>query len=1200
MSSHATEHQRLAMQARGRTLLVAAAAGSGKTYTLTERIIRVLLAEEAELDELLIVTFTTAAAAELRERIGVALQRALEQDAKNSRLLRQYLSLGGANILTIDAFCNDLVRRCADRVGLPPNYRVPDTAEVQLLSLSVMDTLIDGLYDGAYAEVSAEAFASLADAFSDAKGDRAFGEELLALYAKLQTQEAGVDTLRPMAEAFCIDASTPTDALPHIPYIVARAKQTAAAYRARMEGALSQVEGSEDRTLTAYAQLLRTMQASLCDIEQATGYESLQHILTNLTFPRAPAARDKDERLLDIDLTYRALRDDLRALGTTFFSYTPSQLYTLCDKLYAILTTLIDVLSIFDRQYRAEKCRLGICEYADMERYAYECLWEDGHRTPFAEAMRARFKEVYIDEYQDVNRLQDRIFEAVSGEGCRFMVGDIKQSIYGFRSADPDVFAEMKRTFPPLSEAADNPCASLYMSENFRCDRTVIDATNEVFDRLFAAVGDRIGYVEDDRLVFAKRSGDCGDAAEFLAVETALPPEEEAADEQADLSRAAHEAHVVARRMRRLLDTGRLSSGEPIRPSDIAVLCRSKRHVPLYTEILASYGIRGATSESCDLFLNPDILLTLCLLNAIDNPSRDIYLTGLLLSPLFGFTPDTLVLMRGTQEGTLYHAMCSYAEATGDANVRDTLARLAHYRMIAEGMPMDALLFRLYRETGLLSLATQHGGREHLLVLYEYARSFERSSFRGLHAFISYINRLIENKTAFAQAPEDTAQDAVRLMTVHASKGLEFPVVFVVGCGTHMRPVDKNTRLLFDRTAGIALRLPDDDGITTVDNPFRSVIAERLHEREFDEELRILYVAMTRARERLILSGVVGTSYADFCDTATRRYGDGGAFGVRRLRSYAELLTVTARTHIRTIVAHADPSPATDTTAATDTDDTAEALPTEPPVCAENATRPPQHASDALARTLRERFLYTYDQLPLTTLPEKLSVSRLSPTVLDGTEEEDEVTLTLDDEQRTAAPQTQLPAFYTGAVPASSQADRGTATHLVLQFCDFRRLREEGVQAELARLVEGRFLSEQTAALVRVNELQAFADSPLLTRLLQAKAVHRELRFHVRLPAAAFTEDASRRAALGDTTLLVQGVMDCVLEDADGNIHLIDYKTDRLSPSARADRTLAEEELRQKHRRQLAYYAMACERMFGRPPRSVQLFSLALGTTVDL
>ncbi len=1210
-----TTKQRAAIDTRDRTLLVSAAAGSGKTFTMTRRIIEVLLSGEADLDQLLIVTFTVDAAAELRRRIGDALQHALENDPGNARLSRQYLSLSGADILTIDAFCNDLVRKNTDLLGISPAYRVPDTAEVMLLQRSLMDTLIDDLYEGRYPRISPEAFAHMADAFGNAKNDGALGEDLLSLYSDLQSQEAGIHALRPMVERYRIADGADGEAVPFVRDMVQKANRIAAAYEEQARRYATLFGGAKERRLQKYADLFDGVLSLLSPLRRATTYTDCRQALCAITFPHLPNRSDEDDdTVIAARSLFASLKIDITAISNSLFTYAPEQLPPLCRSMYEYLTTLVDVLQTFHDIYMAEKRRLALCEYADMERFAYELLWQKGERTPLADTLRRRYLGVYIDEYQDVNRLQDRIFEAIATDRDRFMVGDIKQSIYSFRSADPSVFAGIKRTFPPLSEGTGTPYASVYMSENFRCDRAVIDGVNEVFDRLFAAVGESIGYTAEDRLIFAKGGTDAaaGDPCEFLAVETGKEPSEEE-DEGAVLSAAQKEAHAVAQRILRLLDKDKKDDGTPIGGEDIVLLFRTKSRIPVFADVLASYGIPCAVGEACDLFLNPDILLTLCLLNAIDNPSKDIYLLGALLSPIFGFTADDAVAVRRCAEGgSLYSALLAYADATQDKKALDAIDRLSHYRALAEGMPMDALLYRLYRETGLLALAAAHGGRERLLLLYEHARTFERSSFRGLYAFISYINRLIENKTAFPSV-SDTGKDsrAVRLMTIHASKGLEFPVVFVVGCGADLyhRAPGRASCIHCVPPYGIAIQLPDKEHLCTVKNPFVPLIDDCKKQQAFEEELRVFYVAMTRARERLFLSGTVGASYEDFCrDTETLACFE-DAFSVRRAKTFAQLVRLSAGDALRFFPIRARQIPAEEDGACT------APLPCQPPSVSDRET----YADEAhLTAELQRRFSYIYPQKYLTELPEKLSVSLLSPAVLDGTEEE--VTL-LSDMPAYASDEndsphggdkpgfgtsaaliekkpTQLPPFFTGK-EGDKSALRGIATHTVLQFCDFDRLYTDGVQREIDRLVTCRFLSRDAAALVRKDELASFAASALLTRLRHAKQLYREFRFHVCLPAARFTQDPDKQRALGDRNLLVQGVMDCVAVDADDHLLLIDYKTDRLSPAARADRALAADELRQKHRLQLSYYAAAVREIFGRPPTQTLIYALALGDTVE-
>ena len=1188
-----TPAQAAAIGEKHKTLLVAAAAGSGKTWTLTERIIEILLdpAEDTELSELLIVTFTTAAAAELRERIAKALRHALEADPQNDRLSRQLLSVSSASIYTIDAFCNEILRRNTAAVGLPAGYRVPDTAEVALLAASVMETTVDGLYDGTLPDsgVTPEAFASLADCLTDVRGEEALGQTLLALYRKAEPQEEGIGALRALVDVYTQPEGAAVEEHPYIAYILRRTAEGAGELFARLSPLSSAPAGGKEAV--AYGKLLAEVLPLLQSLTEAKTYARMRSLLSEFVFPRTPSVADKSEGAQQIDAVYATVRAELRHLTKLFFAYTEDELVALFPALREKMQALVDTLCVFDRLYRAEKRRLGLCEYADMERYAYECLWQDGRPTEIAEALRAQYKGVYIDEYQDVNRLQDRIFAAISTEENRFMVGDIKQSIYGFRSADPTVFADMKRAFPHLRDAAGSASAAVYMSENFRCDRTVIDTVNEIFDAVFGAVGASIGYLPEDRLICAKpQDGVPERPTELLLVERASAEEEEATEDEADegdedeeqvpLRGAEAEAYAVADRIRTLLAEGKKNDGTPFEPRDIALLFRAaKTNIPVFSRILSERGIPCRVTESLDFFLNADVLLALCLLNAIDNPSKDVYLAGLLCSPLFGFTPDELVRIRRSDgEGTLFRALTVYTEATRDEKCRTTLDTLAHYRKIAEGMPMDALLFRLYRETGLLSLATQHGGRDNLLLLYNYARTFERSSFRGLYAFISYVNRLIENRTSFDRPSESDAEDnAVRLMSVHASKGLEFPAVFLCGCATTLRNRDGVGSLIYAQEFGIGMRLRDKTQLSFVDNPAFAVIAEHLYETMFEEELRVLYVALTRAREQLVISGYVGNSAVKFEQKLAERCPRLSAFYIRRLRSYLEIVCATAIRSTRRTVVQTDGS--------------------DPETVADTKVSEACTAVDpTLLETLTERFAYRYPNEVLCTLPEKLSVSVLYPTVLDGTEEQ--ATLTLDEAEPEERKPLPPPAFVTGIAPDDS-AERGIATHMFLQFCDFARLARQGASEELRTLVEGRFLSEATAALVRTEELELFCKSPLIPRILAARRVLRELRFHAKLPASLFTADEEKRRALEGASLLVQGIMDCVIEEADGSLLLIDYKTDRVR-TAPAHRDASRRLLADKHRRQLTYYAKAAEQIFGKAPSRVAVYSLALGECIDI
>lgn len=1174
-----TKEQLAAITARNKTLLVSAGAGSGKTATLTERIIRMLLDRTApvSLSDLLIVTFTNAAAGELRDRIGAALKAAMAEHPEDARLAEEFLTLPGAPIYTIDAFCNEVLRMNTDSVGLPPDYRIPDAAEADLVASSVMENVITGFYNGNFApDVTSDAFATLADCLTKNRSDESLGEALLYLYKKTESLPEGVEALAPLADAY----ANPVGESPAVAYILGRADEMFFAFRDAFRIAVRALTEEGAEKSEKYIALLSDEMFFLDVLLSVHTYGEKANRLAQHAFFRLPVVKEKSDEQENAVHLLDAYKKDMKDFSSVFFTYTEDELTALFPKLHRVLNTLVYVLRRFDENYRAEKRRIGICEYSDLERYAYLCLRKDGKKTPLAESLAARYVAVYIDEYQDVNRLQDAIFRAISRPDNRFLVGDIKQSIYGFRSADPQVFADMKAAFPPLGEEKETTEAAIYMSQNFRCDRAVIDTVNEVFDAVFALIGDSIGYIPADRLICAKKEDAPYRKTEVLLVEK----RSSAADTDAnDTTSAQAEAAVVADRIAGILASGTKNDGTPVTPGDIAILLRSFRgRRAAFAEALAARGIPCDISDDREFFLNAEVLLVLCLLNAIDNPSRDIYLAGVMCSPLFGFTPDELVAIRkSAPRGSLFSALKTYAcDAPDGGHAKEFLTVLGKYRTVAEGLPVDRLLFRLYRETGLLALAAANGGRENLLLLYDYARRFERSSRRGLYGFIHYINRLIENRTDFDTGRiADGNENAVHLMSVHASKGLEFPVVFVSGCAARMGGAD-NAPVAYAPSFGFAVCLRDESGLTFVKNPVMEAVRDNLRRDGFDEEMRILYVAMTRAREQLILSGTVKSAEEYMAERARDRRAL-SAYFLRRLPSFLDIVCTTAEQTV-----------------------TVTAVPYAPPTVAESevSTAVPTEvgeADPALVKEFRRRFDAVYPAPEMTKIPEKLSVSFLSPSVLDGTEEETPV-LSIDTADRpTENRKVRLPAFYTG-IEEEKSAARGIATHAYLQFCDLWQLETDGAAAQLRALVDRHFLSREDAELVRLPEIEKFRLSSLAKDMRSAKKLYREFRFHALLPAEKFTASEERRRALAGTDVLVQGVIDCIIVHDDDTLTLVDYKTDRLTKEELADKKKAQAVLSEKHHLQLSYYADAIEKIFGQRPSRSLIYSLPLGDTVEI
>ena len=1184
MATRWTDEQLSAINTRDKTLLVSAAAGSGKTATLTERIIRSLTdpVSPMDIDSVLVVTFTNAAAAELRAKISKALTKAVEENPEDSHLKRQLYLLPAAKIRTIDSFCNEILRANCDRVGVSPGYRIADTAECELLATSIIEGLIQAVYNGELPEVASPSeFEELADCLTDSGRTEELADVLRFIHLRCDSAEEGIHLLDRLRENYNSNGTSVEDTI-YGCYLMARYREMVEHYIACYDRYIKDF-GFGGEAEAQYIPLACSDRELLLRLKNAANYDSARELILNYQLERKPVVRKgKTERMECFSALRDMMKDDLEDMQN-YFLYTTEQWQTLFSSLYRLLGILYRFECEFDRLFSEEKRRRGALSYADIERYTYNCLIKDGDPTDIARSVVAQFEAIYIDEYQDVNSLQNRIFEVISRPNNRFMVGDIKQSIYGFRSACPEIFASMKNAFPSL-DVADGDTASIFMSRNFRCDKGVVDFVNNIFDRAFGFVAESIGYVDSDKLKYSKIQ-ECGEP-EYRYPTICMT------DKGGDEDMTSPE--VVAAKISQLLREGRLNDGSPIRPSDIAIILRNASgRDGKYAEALEKVGIPCCISGAKDFFLSPEVLLALCLLNTIDNPRRDIYLAGLLCSPLFDFTADELYLIKRQKKESLYESLVAYVSENPEfAKGVSFLKTLDYYRAIAEGIGVDSLIHKLYRETGLMSLASKSGGKENLTLLYDYARSYEAGSFKGLYNFISFINNIIDKKTTFDDARARTGVDAVKIVTAHASKGLEYPVVFLVEADGRIYNKDKDKRLIISEDFGISFLLRTPSGIAVVKNPVQDIINHRIARKLYEEELRILYVALTRAREQLYVVGRCPTVKRDEYMLKLEAIKENlSEYSFRNLSSYLEIILACEGSQVYSSESFAG--------VRTETEEGGKVEENE-------FSFAEQKTDGGICDTLVERFSYEYPSPYLTVLPEKMSVSAMSPTVLDGSELDG---ITIDklppvierislDDNESDKPR-HLPSFATGGEEDES-AKRGIATHLFMQFCNLENLKKNGAKAELDRLKSTGFIGEADAERVRVREIELFRNSKLLSDMLSAKKIYRELRFNVYLPASAFTADEAKRIAYRGRDILVQGVIDCIIESNDGSLILCDYKTDRLTRAELADRTLAEKKLRDKHEMQLGLYSLAVEKIFARSPNRIEIYSLPLGDTVSI
>ncbi len=1208
-----TPEQRLAIETRDKSLLVSAAAGSGKTATLTARIIESILDEKnpADISKMLIVTFTRAAVGELRERISAAIKERIAERPGEYRLEEQLMLLPSAKILTIDAFCNDCLKNAPEAAGISSGYRIADEAEILLISREIFDGLVESILRGELQEtVSPEELERLSDCLADSREMADIFPHFSSVYEKLRNTSEGVGGF-----ISCLDEYNPERTPdPHDTvfgrYIFEREAEEFS-FRSELFGRLADELASDPNTLGNYAEAAKSDAEAYTRVKNSANFAEMRKAVLSLEYTKlsSPSTGERTPLMQK----YAALRDKEKKLITEerskFFIFGDEDWREALSLIYPLMNTFYRTLSLFDSALTEKKRRLSTFDYTDIERLAYSALIRDGEPTELALGLREQFSYVYIDEYQDVNDLQDAIFRAVSREDNRFTVGDIKQSIYGFRGADSAIFAEAKRSYPRIEEAENSPNASLFMSKNFRSSVGVIDFVNSVFDFAFGAFSESIDYKREDRLTAGREP--LGESY-FDAPTICVCPQETASEEDGetdgeDGKNLPLSARAVAAKIREFLDTGTLEDGKRVAPSDIAIILRSlKNKSDPYAEALKNEGIPTKTLGKKSFFMSSDVLLALCLLNTIDNPLRDVYLTGLLRSPIFGFTPDELVKIRRVEKyRPFYRSLVDYTEAHPEFEKgKSFLKTLEGWRSIAEGMRTDKLLSRLFRETGLLALASESGEKDNLIRLYEYARSFESSAFGGLGAFIGYINNVIAENGKFDCNISSPEEDAVTIISAHSSKGLEYPIVFFADAGRAIRCRDTGERFLYLGKFGAALRARTPSGLAAVNNPMINAVAEKMKEENLEEELRILYVALTRARERLFVVGAVSSeSIEDYREKIELlRSLPKGKAAIRRIGSHLDIITSSQDIEPITPDELAGGKISADS-AADFEEKTSKKLDTGTALTEKDEKEDALLAKDGgevqdagEASVFLERFKYKYHSLALTALPEKMSVSALYPAVLDGTDiSEEELAYA----KNVAESGKNVPEFVS---PSNAEESRrcGIATHLFLQFCELEGLRKNGVTAELERLTSLGFISEEDAPRVRISEIEAFTASELFARMLSAKRLWREFRFNTTLPAVLFTENLEKRAVYEDKKILVQGVMDCIMEEADGTLSLVDYKTDRLTKAELENEALAEERLRRAHENQLYYYCLAVEEIFGVRPKRVEVYSLHLGRSVDV
>ncbi len=1165
-----TKEQRDSFTARGGSLLVSAAAGSGKTAVLVERIIRLITdpVHPVDADRLLVVTFTRAAAAEMQQRLSAALSDKMAEEPDNQLYQRQQMLLPRAYISTVHGFCTRLLQEFAGGAGLPMGFRVAEEGQAQLLAAQALDTVLEQAY-----RRRDPAFLSLAAQLSGERNDEALREAVVSAYTFMQAQPFPDRWLQMQMDAYTqVMPLEQTEWMRPILLELDLLLEGAAcsaetAYRMAVEG---NVEPYYDVLLQEVNGIHRLREG----LSRMT-YDEMRQAVGGYTFASLPAFRTTDPVMSEWRKAVQSVRNNRtkKALSRAAALFCGSEEECRAD--LAVMAPLVEALGKLVREYTACFTQLKrsqkLLDYNDLEHEALRLVLDpdSGHPTPLALELSGRFAEIMVDEYQDTNAAQDALFLALSRRGENlFMVGDVKQSIYGFRQAMPAIFTKRRDVYGEYHREAPAYPATITLKNNFRSRREVTDTVNYLFRQL---MGRRLGGVEygaAEELVCSAKYDDTAHSTEWLLLDKGAAEEQGLTDTQA-------EARVIGERIKHLMATMTVTEGKSKRPlhyRDVCILLRGHAHIPTYIKELNKMGIPAAAEKGSGFLSTPEIGCALSLLRVIDNPLREVELTAVMLSPLYGFTPDDLARLRLTVgRGTPLYIACEQFMQREPTTPLGTLcgrllADLRQLRTLAVSLPADRLLETVYRHTDMEAIfSARSGGRQRVANLHQLdrvARSFEQGSFRGLSAFIRYIDRL-EEMGKDLPAGNTLQQEGVRLMTVHGSKGLEFPVVFLARLSGRGGG-DDSKKLLFHATTGIGLKLVDEEEQEKhIPLPFAAVrSARRLDERA--EELRVWYVALTRAREKLYLVCTLNDvdKTLEKWEQNLPKEGPLLPDTILRAVSPAEML-VTAG------LRHPDFRPLRRVA-------TADTIPSECPwlvtVCVPEETIAAQNesvatADPALAAMLRERLNYTYLYAPLFGVPAKMAASQLSHEAMSRQHIGESRPAFLQKEGMTAA-------------------QKGTALHTFMQFADYAAAAED-LAAEIERLTVGGYLTPRQRESLSAERIRTFLDGGLYARMTAADEVWREYHFAVNVAANILT---SLPAELAEEQVLVQGIADCVFREGD-HLVLVDYKTDRVKSGA---------ELCDRYRSQMLFYKQALETIFGLPVKEMLLYSFALGKEVEV
>lgn len=1196
MSVKFTPEQQKVIDLRNRNILVSAAAGSGKTAVLVERIITRLTKDEKPLDvdRLLVVTYTEAAAAEMKERIHMAIEKALDEQPGNAHLERQATLIHQAQITTIHQFCLSVIREYFHEIDLDPGFSIGAAGEIELLRQDVLEDVLEK----AYLEADSQ-FIDFVESFAFGKSDKQLENLIIQLYDASRSYPNPTKWLQQCVEQYDIQSPMELERKPFVQAIMDETTQYIQEARELLDYAIELCE--EEDGPASYKENIQYDIGQLEMLTKANTFADMQTRIRLIEFPNLKACRSKEvcpTKKEQVQTAHKTVKGLIAQLKEQYFFDTVERLQSDMLASKSHMQTLCNLVIAFETAFHEAKMRKNLIDFSDMEHYALQILTreENGKHVPsaVAESYQFKYEEVMIDEYQDSNYVQDTILTSVSkvsaGGHNIFMVGDVKQSIYRFRLSMPELFMEKYNRY----STKDSQEQRIDLHKNFRSRREVLDSTNFVFEQIMIPSFGGIAYDENAALyVGADYEEQGGNETEVLLVE--------APGLKASAQREL-EAEAVATRIQELVGKHRvfdkkLGEYRPASYGDIVILSRSVQGwADLYTEVLKKAGIPIYVSSKEGYFQTREIQLLLNYLRILDNPRQDIPFTSILTSVFAGVSTQELAMIQTESEGdTVYEKVCSYVANGHNAHLQTRLHTFIEmFESFRDKVPYTAihtLLWQLMQETGydnyVASLPAGAQRTANLEMLVEKAVAFEGTSYKGLFNFVRYMEQMQKYEVDFGEAGvANEHTDTVSFMSIHKSKGLEFPIVFVVGTNKRFNMSDATGNIVLHPNLGVGINRIDSQLRTKKSTLLQNMISQTVHKESAAEELRVLYVAMTRAKEKLILTGVVTDLEKLFSSklsishhkpiqlpyltlTTANNYLDWIVAALFRNKCLTKILDRYGILQNQNAMIYERDVPIKVSTTSLLKLAYAEAVET----VQNNFTKEILHNWDTMQtydehvkQQLEQQFSYRYPYADSGNVKQKISVSELKKQAY-----LDEATQDFKEEEVIPL----LPKFIQEETEITG-ATKGTLYHKLLELLDLTR---DYSEAELTSEIK-RLIKEQSSH-IRVKDIMRFLDSSIGKRVQLASRLgyyHAEQPFVLGVPV--------------DSTdlMVVQGVVDVYFEE-DGELVVLDYKTDRVSESS---------QLVERYRTQLDYYAHALERLTGKRVKEKLIYSFTLHQEIIL